>query len=240
MYLTPPETTNETSDPSRSLPDFTPSMASNPMPGYFMTSLFPADRAETDLSRLLPMDRALLASRNHRDAEKRRRERIKSHMDRLRVILSCDPKIDKASLLAKAVERVRDLKQLTTEISQAQLFPTETDEIIVLPGDHHSVASTSGGSRRAVFEASVCCDDRADLLPELIDTLRDLRMKTLRAEMATLGGRVRNVLLLAQEKDGEYNEGEGGGVRLREALTTVVNRPMLAADRLKRRRVADG
>ncbi|KAK8955885.1 Transcription factor bHLH106 [Platanthera guangdongensis] len=41
----------------------------------------------------LPADRALLASRNHREAEKRRRERIKSHLDRLRALLSCDPKV---------------------------------------------------------------------------------------------------------------------------------------------------
>jgi hypothetical protein len=37
-------------------------------------------------------DRALAASRNHREAEKRRRERIKSHLDRLRNVLACDPK----------------------------------------------------------------------------------------------------------------------------------------------------
>jgi hypothetical protein len=37
-------------------------------------------------------DRALTASRNHREAEKRRRERIKSHLDRLRNVLACDPK----------------------------------------------------------------------------------------------------------------------------------------------------
>lgn len=37
-------------------------------------------------------DRAVAATRNHREAEKRRRERIKSHLDRLRAVLACDPK----------------------------------------------------------------------------------------------------------------------------------------------------
>lgn len=41
----------------------------------------------------IAVDRAGIASRNHREAEKRRRERIKSHLDRLRHLLSCDPKV---------------------------------------------------------------------------------------------------------------------------------------------------
>jgi hypothetical protein len=44
-------------------------------------------------------DRALAASRNHREAEKRRRERIKSHLDRLRNVLACDPKAITQTLL---------------------------------------------------------------------------------------------------------------------------------------------
>ncbi|KAL5210123.1 hypothetical protein ABZP36_005746 [Zizania latifolia] len=194
-------------------------------------------------------DRALAASRNHREAEKRRRERIKSHLDRLRAVLACDPKIDKASLLAKAVERVRDLKQRMAGIGEAapaHLFPTEHDEIVVL---------ASGGGGAAVFEASVCCDDRSDLLPELIETLRALRLRTLRAEMATLGGRVRNVLVLARDAGGGGLPGEGcdhddhadysgstdGGDFLKEALRALVERPGAdaAGDRPKRRRVSD-
>ncbi|CAM0877215.1 unnamed protein product [Alopecurus aequalis] len=191
-------------------------------------------------------DRAVAATRNHREAEKRRRERIKSHLDRLRAVLACDPKIDKASLLAKAVERVRELKQrmagVVGEASGApvsHLFPTEHDEIVVL-------ASGGGGGAAAVFEASVCCDDRSDLLPELIDTLRALRLRTLRAEMATLGGRVRNVLVLARDAghDDDYSGSseDGGAGFLKEALRALVERHGGASgvgDRPKRRRVAD-
>jgi hypothetical protein len=162
--------------------------------------------------------------------------------------------IDKASLLAKAVERVRDLKQRVagvSEVAPSPLFPTEHDEIVVL---------ASGG---AVFEASVCCDDRSDLLPELIETLRALRLRTLRAEMATLDGRIRNVLVLARDTpgaddvrggvitgdDGEYGRADlaaapsidgNGGDFLKEALRALVERPGGGAgDRPKRRRVSD-
>lgn len=38
-------------------------------------------------------DRALTALQSHREAERRRRERIKSHLDRLRTVLACDPKV---------------------------------------------------------------------------------------------------------------------------------------------------
>lgn len=63
--------------------------------------------------------------------------------------------------------------------------------------------------------------------------------------MATLGGRVRNVLVLAREKNEEYDEGlgdgsdEDGGGLIREALMSVVNRPVSAIDRSKRRRIVD-
>ncbi|WOK96790.1 hypothetical protein Cni_G05497 [Canna indica] len=211
------------------------------LPAYFMASFYPHVDMETIADAdAAPMDRALVASRNHREAERRRRERIKSHLDRLRAILSCDPKTDKASLLAKVVERVKDLKQRTEEIAEAHFFPTETDEIVVLPSSASIVGHT------AAFEASVCCDDRSDLLPELIETLRSLHLKTLRAEIATLGGRVRNVLILSKEtEDGEEEEEEEeeetagvGAAFLRDALRALVDRP-LPGDRCKRRRLVD-
>ncbi|XP_065013865.1 transcription factor bHLH106-like [Musa acuminata AAA Group] len=218
------------------------------LPEYFMASFYPHMEMEMEMETEMAMrdeavdatrmDRALVASRNHREAERRRRERIKSHLDRLRTILACDPKTDKASLLAKVVERMKDLKQRAEEITEAQCFPSETDEIVVLP----SSASISG--QRSVFEASFCCEDRSDLLPELIDTLRSLRLKTLRAEIATLGGRVRNVLILAKENEAseeeeeEEEEDEPGGAFLRDALQALVDRPH-PAERCKRRRLVD-
>lgn len=66
------------------------------MPSYFMASLYPGEMGGGGggcVEAAVPMDRALLASKNHREAEKRRRERIKSHLDRLRTILACDPKV---------------------------------------------------------------------------------------------------------------------------------------------------
>ncbi|KAK1278754.1 Transcription factor [Acorus gramineus] len=174
------------------------------------------------------------ASKNHREAEKRRRERINSHLQRLRSLLPCNSKTDKASLLAKVVEHVRDLKQRTSDdiAKCTDVLPSETDEISVLHvvGRHHRL------NQRSVYKATLCCEDRLDLLPELIKTLKSLRLKTLKAEMSTLGGRARNVLIIAGEEE-EEEENSIGFVR--EALKSVVDRSNGSGYRCKRRRVLD-
>lgn len=71
-------------------------------------------------------------------------------------------------------------------------------------------------------------------------------MRTLRAEIATLGGRVRSVLLVARERaDNEERDDDdevsvGSGEFLRDALRGLVDRQMAAtSDRPKRRRMVD-
>lgn len=48
---------------------------------------------ETVESITTPEARAIAASKNHKEAERRRRERINSHLDRLRTLLSCNSKV---------------------------------------------------------------------------------------------------------------------------------------------------
>ncbi|KAK6942157.1 Myc-type, basic helix-loop-helix (bHLH) domain [Dillenia turbinata] len=174
-----------------------------------------------------PEDRALIASRNHKEAEKRRRERINSHLDRLRSLLPCNSKTDKASLLGKVIERVKELKQQTSQITDLDLFPSESDEIAVFTSDFDG---------QYVLKASLCCQDRSDLIPDLIQTLKSLKLKTLRSEIATLGGRVRNILVVAGD---DHVVGDESVVFLREALKSLVQRssPNMDADRGKRRRI---
>ncbi|GKV40721.1 hypothetical protein SLE2022_134400 [Rubroshorea leprosula] len=174
-----------------------------------------------------PQDKALAALRNHKEAEKRRRERINSHLNKLRSLLPCNSKTDKASLLAKVVQRVKELKQQTLEISELETLPSETDEITVISGDY----SHDG---RLIFKASLCCEDRSDLLPELIEILKSLHLKTLKAEMATLGGRIRNVLIVAADKDHSIESVHF----LQNALKSLIERSN-SNDRSKRRRILD-
>ncbi|KAJ4969720.1 hypothetical protein NE237_002819 [Protea cynaroides] len=173
----------------------------------------------------MPQARALAASRNHKEAEKRRRERINSHLDRLRSLLPCNSKTDKASLLAMVIQQVKELKQRTSDITELEMFPSETDEIAVLSGDFYG---------RSIMKASVCCEDRSDLLPDLIQTLKMLRLKTLRAEMATVGGRIRNDLLVTGEGNSCCDDESIGF--LRDALKSLVERSS-SSDRSKRRKI---
>ncbi|XVE60958.1 hypothetical protein DITRI_Ditri06bG0002600 [Diplodiscus trichospermus] len=174
-----------------------------------------------------PQDRALAALKNHKEAEKRRRERINSHLNRLRSLLPCNSKTDKASLLAKVVQRVKELKQQALEITELETLPSETDEITVLSCDYSS-------DGRLVFKASLCCEDRSDLLPELIEILKSLHLKTLKAEMATLGGRIRNVLIVAADKDHSIESVHF----LQNALKSLLERSN-SSERSKRRRALD-
>ncbi|CAL5006084.1 unnamed protein product [Urochloa decumbens] len=170
--------------------------------------------------------KALAASRSHSEAERRRRQRINSHLARLRSLLPNTTKTDKASLLAEVIEHVKELKRQTSAVlgggddaedasaSSAaarrhnMLLPTESDELAVEAGED--------GEGRLLVRASLCCEDRAGLIPDIARALAALRLRARRAEIATLGGRVRNVLLITtadggDEEEEEDDEGRGTG-----------------------------
>ncbi|KAI9082044.1 hypothetical protein K1719_035969 [Acacia pycnantha] len=206
-----------------------PAAAASTMHSFCSSSYYPLDSSEiTDTPH---QDRALAALKNHKEAEKRRRERINSHLDKLRTLLPCNSKTDKASLLAKVVQRVRELKQQTSQITELETIPSETDEITVLST---SSGDYDGGDGRLIFKASLCCEDRSDLIPDLIEILKSLHLKTLKAEMATLGGRTRNVLIVAADKDHSIESIHF----LQNALKSLLERSN-SSERSKRRRALD-
>ncbi|XVF86057.1 hypothetical protein PTKIN_Ptkin17bG0170000 [Pterospermum kingtungense] len=136
--------------------------------------------------------KALAASKSHSEAERRRRERINSHLAKLRSLLPSTTKTDKASLLAEVIQHVKELKRQTSLIAETSPVPTEIDELTVDAADEDG---------KFVIKASLCCEDRLDLLPDLIKTLKALRLKTRKAEITTIGGRVKNVLFITGEED---------------------------------------
>ncbi|KAM7271215.1 hypothetical protein ACFE04_030429 [Oxalis oulophora] len=142
--------------------------------------------------------KALAASKSHSEAERRRRERINNHLAKLRSLLPSTTKTDKASLLAEVLQQVKELKRQTSIIADSTPIPTEIDELIV---------NTSDSNGKLLIKATICCEDRNDLLPDLIKTLKSLHLKTLKAEITTLGGRVKNVLFITGEANNNLNEG---------------------------------
>ncbi|KAI4386453.1 hypothetical protein MLD38_004384 [Melastoma candidum] len=140
--------------------------------------------------------KALAASKSHSEAERRRRERINNHLAKLRSLLPSTTKTDKASLLAEVIQHVKELNRQTSLIAETSPIPTEMDELSV---------DASEDEGRFVIRASLCCEDRSDLLPDLIKALKALRMRTLKAEITTIGGRVRNVLFITGDEDPNHN-----------------------------------
>ncbi|KAA8532744.1 hypothetical protein F0562_032777 [Nyssa sinensis] len=141
--------------------------------------------------------KALAASKSHSEAERRRRERINNHLAKLRSLLPSTTKTDKASLLAEVIQHVKELKRQTSLIAESSPVPTEIDELTV---------NTSDEDGRFVIKASLCCEDRSDLFPDLIKTLKALRLRALKAEITTLGGRVKNVLFISGEEESNSSE----------------------------------
>ncbi|XP_071694149.1 transcription factor bHLH30-like [Rutidosis leptorrhynchoides] len=137
--------------------------------------------------------KALAASKSHSEAERRRRERINNHLAKLRSLLPSTIKTDKASLLAEVIQHVKELKRQTSIIAEQTLIPTENDELII--------DNTSDEEGNLVIRATLCCEDRSDLLPDIIKTLKAHRLKTLKAEIATLGRRVKNVLFITSDHE---------------------------------------
>ena len=99
---------------------------------------------------------------------------------------------------AEVIQHLKELKRQTSIIVEQSPVPTETDELII--------DNTSDEDGNLVIRASLCCEDRSDLLPDLIKTLKALHLRTLKAEITTLGGRVKNVLFITGDQDPNNND----------------------------------
>eukprot|EP01018_Ginkgo_biloba_P028374 Gb_12744 [translate_table: standard] len=164
--------------------------------------------------------KAAAASKSHSEAERRRRERINSHLATLRTLLPSTTKTDKASLLAEVIDHVKDLKRRASEIAKGNPVPTDVDELRV-------EADGDGGGKqgRIIIKASLCCDDRPDLLADLNRTLHTLRLKTVKAEISTLGGRMKNVIIMTSSEEISEKDEEQPSVNcVQEALRAVMER----------------
>ncbi|WOL05200.1 hypothetical protein Cni_G13927 [Canna indica] len=107
------------------------------------------------------------------------------------------PSTDKTSLLAEVIQHVKELKRQTLEITKESPLPTEADELTV-----DAANNEEGGF---LVRASLCCDDRSDLLPYLIKAIEALKLRILKAKITTLGGRIRNMLMITEEDGAEQH-----------------------------------
>ncbi|XP_061376633.1 transcription factor bHLH51-like [Gastrolobium bilobum] len=151
-----------------------------------------------------PEERAASASKSHSLAEKRRRDRINAQLATLRKLIPKSDKMDKAALLGSVVDRVKDLKRKAMDVSKAFTVPTEIDEVSI---DYDTIQDESCTKvnkfkDNIIIKASVCCDDRPELFSELIQVLKGLRLTAVKADISSVGGRIKSILILCS-KDSE-------------------------------------
>ncbi|KAM1203789.1 hypothetical protein ACFX13_020094 [Malus domestica] len=155
------------------------------------------------------------ASTSHKEAERRRRQRINAHLSTLRTLLPNTTRTDKASLLAEVVQHVRELRRQADDLarqgragSEAWPFPAESDEV--------TLNYCNGGTK--LLKATLSCEDRPGLNRDLVQAIRSVRARAVRAEMMTVGSRTKNVVVMQWAGGG----GEEGFRALKRALKAVV------------------
>uniref|UniRef100_A0A2P2N559 Uncharacterized protein n=1 Tax=Rhizophora mucronata TaxID=61149 RepID=A0A2P2N559_RHIMU len=110
------------------------------------------------------------------------------------------------------------------EVSKAFMIPTEVDEVTVDCDASQDSTSTNIKNKEkgsnTFIRASICCDDRPELFLELIQALKGLRLAIVRADIASVGGRVKSILIL-RNKDGK----DGASLStIRQSLNVVLCR----------------
>lgn len=114
-------------------------------------------------------------------------------------------------MLAEVIQHVKELKRQTSLIAETSPVPTEIDEL--------TVDNEPDQDGKPVIKASICCEDRSELLPDLIKTLKGLRLRTVKAEITSLGGRVKNVLFIESEGEQQHSISS-----IEEALKAVMEK----------------
>ncbi|GKV09483.1 hypothetical protein SLEP1_g20973 [Rubroshorea leprosula] len=159
---------------------------------------------------------------SHKEAERRRRQRINAHLSTLRSLLPDTVKTDKASLLAEVVRHVKELRRQVDEIARQDAdgccsgstgswpFPAEFDEATL----------SYCGEEGKLVKATVCCEDRPGLTRDLTRAIGMVQAKAVRAEMMTVGGRTKNVVVM--EWAGAGGEEEEELRALKRGLKNVV------------------
>ncbi|XP_071922860.1 transcription factor bHLH30-like [Coffea arabica] len=189
------------------------------------------------------------AANKHALAERYRRKRINNHLNTLRKLFPNLPKSDKPRVL---METVRYLKELRKKVADHVEMNKDGQEecciggkrscSLFLPGEKDEVSVSyysegEGGDHGVdqgellMVKATICCEDRPRLNADLMEAVKSVEGRVVKAEMGTIGGRTKAVLVVqwCQQSlhcgvggggGGEEEEEEVGS--LRKALRAVV------------------
>lgn len=130
--------------------------------------------------------------------------------------------MDKATLLAEVIQQVKELKKNAAEASKGLLLPMEVDEVRVEPHDD----GTGDGTCNYLM-ASVCCDYNPRLLSDIRQALDSLDITTVKAEISSLGGRMKSMFLFTSSKKPKNYNSEANRLlanSVHQALSSVLEK----------------
>ncbi|XWS14920.1 hypothetical protein CRYUN_Cryun35bG0050200 [Craigia yunnanensis] len=147
------------------------------------------------------------ACKNHKEAERRRRQRINAHLSTLRSLLPNTTKTDKASLLAEVVHQVKELKRQVEDVWRRDGDGSNSQrpelESWPFPGECDEATLSFCEEEGKLLKVTVCCEDRPGLNHDLNWVIRSVQAKVIRAEMTTVGGRTKSVVVMQWSGDEE-------------------------------------
>lgn len=184
-------------------------------------------------------DRSIESLKNHSEAERRRRARINAHLDTLRSVVPGAKKMDKASLLGEVIRHLKELKRSAAQACEGLMIPKDNDEIRV-----EEQEDGSNGFPYSI-KASLCCEYKPGLLSDLRQELDALHLRIMMAEIATLGGRMKNMFVIISCREQNIIEDAAYrqvlAVSVHQAIRSVLDRFSSPEDLLgasKRRRIS--
>ncbi|GAA0159455.1 basic helix-loop-helix transcription factor [Lithospermum erythrorhizon] len=176
----------------------------------------------------LPIEaKSAAALKSHSESERRRRERINSRLATLRCLVPSKEKMDKAALLAEVVTQVKQLKKTAAEASKGLFIPTDSDEVQVAYLHNHNA-----GDGSIYFKASICFELIPEFMAELKRTIAVLPVSLVKAEISTLGNRMKYDMLFKKvttEIDLKHKENAPEVLRssILEALSSIYDKVAL-------------
>ncbi|KAH7567672.1 hypothetical protein ACOSQ2_010615 [Xanthoceras sorbifolium] len=158
--------------------------------------------------------------KSHKEAERRRRQRINAHLSTLRTLLPSTTKTDKASLLAEVVHHVKELRRQAADVARkgGSTCSGSEPDYWPFPGESDEFTLACCDRQEGLVKATLCCEDRPGLNGDMSRAFGSVRARPVRAEMMTVGGRSKSVVVMEWAGGGDE---EMMGV-LRRALKDVV------------------
>ncbi|XP_058221276.1 putative transcription factor bHLH107 [Rhododendron vialii] len=167
------------------------------------------------------------AAKKHAKAEQLRRKRINTHIHTLKKLLlpNVTSKKVKASILTETICQLKELHKRAADVALQQYGHADVSGCFTFPdgSDEATVSRCEGGEGKTV-KATVCCEDRPGLNRDLTEAFRSVGGKPVGAEMATIGGRTKAVVVVQWAEGG--GEEEEIGLLTRDLKALVESGPL--------------